>query len=131
MGVLKVRIESNVNSSNISNQVQNTNLKNAEIKDIEVVETKSNEKIPLEQKKEFEMTIPEKVLIDAIESANKKLVGARKELHISVHQRTKAIMVKVVDTQTNEIIREIPPEKTLDMFVKMLELAGIFVDEKR
>lgn len=40
-------------------------------------------------------------------------------------------MVKVVDTQTNEIIREIPPEKTLDMFVKMLELAGIFVDEKR
>lgn len=126
-----MRIDSSVSGINSNNRVQNTNLKNTEIKDIEVVESKSNEEIPLEQKKEFEMTIPEKVLIDAIENANKKLIGTRKELHISVHEQTKAIMIKVVDTQTNETIREIPPEKTLDMFAKMLELAGIFVDEKR
>jgi flagellar protein FlaG len=36
-----------------------------------------------------------------------------------------------VDNDTKEIIREIPPEKTLDMISKMWELAGLVVDEKR
>lgn len=39
-------------------------------------------------------------------------------------------MVKVVNTETDEVIREIPPEKILDMVAKMWELAGIMVDEK-
>ncbi|WP_167686495.1 flagellar protein FlaG, partial [Paenibacillus polymyxa] len=29
-----------------------------------------------------------------------------------------------------ELIREIPPEKTLDLVAKMMEIAGILVDEK-
>jgi flagellar protein FlaG len=37
-------------------------------------------------------------------------------------------MVKVMDINTNEVIREIPPEKVLDAFAAALELAGVFVD---
>jgi len=40
-------------------------------------------------------------------------------------------MVKVIDINTNEVIREIPPEKILDMVATMLEMAGIIVDERR
>jgi flagellar protein FlaG len=40
-------------------------------------------------------------------------------------------MVKVINSDTNEIIREIPPEKTLDLVAKMWEMAGIIVDERR
>jgi flagellar protein FlaG len=40
-------------------------------------------------------------------------------------------MVKVVDSETGEVIREIPPEKLLDMFANMLELAGLIIDERR
>ena len=50
---------------------------------------------------------------------------------ISYHEATKRISVKIVDNDTKEIIREIPPEKTLDMISKMWELAGLVVDEKR
>jgi flagellar protein FlaG len=32
--------------------------------------------------------------------------------------------------KNDEVIREIPPEKILDMVAKMMELAGILVDEK-
>jgi len=41
-------------------------------------------------------------------------------------------MVKVIDTSGDreEIIREIPSEKVLDMVARMWELAGIMVDEK-
>ena len=40
-------------------------------------------------------------------------------------------MVKVIDKDTDEIIREIPSEKVLDMVAKMWELNGLLVDEKR
>jgi len=36
-----------------------------------------------------------------------------------------------LNADTDEVIREIPPEKSLDMLQKMLEMAGILVDEKR
>lgn len=48
----------------------------------------------------------------------------------SIHEGTEAVMVKVIDTETDEIIREIPPEKILDMVAKMWELAGILVDKR-
>jgi flagellar protein FlaG len=35
-----------------------------------------------------------------------------------------------MDKDTEEIIREVPPEKTLAMIEKMWELAGLLVDEK-
>ncbi|MDD4707168.1 MAG: flagellar protein FlaG, partial [Firmicutes bacterium] len=40
------------------------------------------------------------------------------------------IMVKVINDETDEIIREIPPEKILDMVAKIWELAGLMVDRK-
>jgi flagellar protein FlaG len=36
-----------------------------------------------------------------------------------------------MDRETEEVIREIPPEKTLEMIQKMWELAGFLIDEKR
>ena len=53
------------------------------------------------------------------------------ECQFSYHEATKRISIKVLDQASGEVIREIPPEKTLDMIAKTLELAGILVDEKR
>ncbi|MCT4611983.1 MAG: flagellar protein FlaG [Clostridia bacterium] len=88
------------------------------------------EREPVKEEKAKE-GISEKVLIEAIEKANKKILGSKRELEFSVHDKTKEVMVKVVDTDTKEIVREIPSEKLLDMVAHMMELAGIFVDEKR
>ena len=67
----------------------------------------------------------------AIKEANKRAVFGHASAQFSYHEATKRISVKIVDNDTKEIIREIPPEKTLDMISKMWELAGLVVDEKR
>lgn len=67
----------------------------------------------------------------AISQANSKLKAHRTRCEFSYHEDTKRVSIKVVDNDTQEIIREIPPEETLDMLEKMLEMAGLLVDEKR
>jgi flagellar protein FlaG len=70
---------------------------------------------------------------DAIKEALKEL--AKKETNIQsefgIHEKTNRITVKLVDKETKEVIKELPPEKTLDMIAKMWEYAGLIVDEKR
>ncbi len=83
---------------------------------------------------EFErnvLPISEQVVSDALEKVNKLLAGSSRKFDISVHEETNEIMVKVIDSETNKVIREIPPEKILDMVAKLWELAGLFVDERR
>jgi len=76
-------------------------------------------------------SISEQQLIRAIETAIKNLQGHRTSLDFSIHEATKQIMVKVIDKESGEIIREIPPEKNLDFLAKMWEMAGLLVDERR
>lgn len=40
-------------------------------------------------------------------------------------------MVKVIDAETEEVIREIPPEKILDLVAMIWEMIGLIVDERR
>ena len=87
--------------------------------------------IPVEQKLSSQRSIGEKAWIEMVERANKALQGVDKRFEFSIHEDTHQIMVKVVNNENNEIIREIPPEKILDLISKIWELAGIFVDEKR
>lgn len=47
-----------------------------------------------------------------------------------IHEKTNRITIKLVDRETQEIIKEIPPEKTLDLLAKRMELAGVLLDEK-
>ncbi len=72
----------------------------------------------------------EKQLINAIEKANQLKRGTT-ECQFSIHQETKQVMIKLVDSTTKEVIKEIPSEKILDMFATMCEAAGLFVDTKR
>ena len=48
-----------------------------------------------------------------------------------MNEATNRVTIKIVDKDTEEIIREFPAEKTLDMIARVWEMAGIMVDEKR
>ena len=65
----------------------------------------------------------------AVEEINKKANSS--EAIFGVHEGTNRITIKIVDRETKKVIKELPPEKTLDMIAKAWELAGILVDEKR
>ena len=47
-----------------------------------------------------------------------------------IHEKTTRIIIKLVDRDTQEVIKEIPPEKTLDLMAKRMELAGVMVDQR-
>ncbi|NLM06629.1 MAG: flagellar protein FlaG [Tissierellia bacterium] len=72
----------------------------------------------------------EEDLQQAVDKVNKQVVAFDRHFEISVHDATNRIMVKVVDSTNNELIREIPPEKFLDMVAKFCELAGLAVDKR-
>ena len=65
----------------------------------------------------------------AVEEINKKANNS--EAVFGVHEETNRITIKIVDKKSKEVIKEFPPEKTLDMIAKVWEMAGLMVDEKR
>ena len=48
-----------------------------------------------------------------------------------VNEATNRVTIKIVDKDTDEVVKEFPAEKTLDMIARVWEMAGIMVDEKR
>ena len=65
----------------------------------------------------------------AVDQLNKKMENA--EAVFGIHDETNRVTIKIIDKDTKKIIKELPPEKTLDMIAKVWEMAGILVDEKR
>lgn len=83
-----------------------------------------------EQQTPFPLKDPTMSTIDsAISKANSRLSKTRCEY--SYDEVTRRVSIKVFDKESEELIREVPPEKSLEMLRKMWELAGIVVDEKR
>ena len=66
----------------------------------------------------------------AIAEMNKRINNSNEEAVFGVHEDTNRIMIKIMDKDTKEVIKEFPPEKTLDMIARIWEMAGILVDEK-
>ncbi len=66
-----------------------------------------------------------------IEELNKKINNSNEVAMFGIHEETNRITIKIMDKDTKEVIKEFPPEKTLDMIAKLWEMAGILVDEKR
>lgn len=65
----------------------------------------------------------------AVEDMNKQMFNS--EAQFGIHEGTNRVTIKIVDKETKEVIKELPPEKTLDMIAKAWEMAGLMVDERR
>jgi flagellar protein FlaG len=60
-----------------------------------------------------------------------KKVQSNAEAVFGIHEKTNRVTIKMVDKDTKKVIKEFPPDETLDMIAKVWEIAGILVDEKR
>lgn len=67
-------------------------------------------------------------LREMIEEINKHLTDT--EALFGYHDATNRVTIKIVNKSTKEVIKEIPPEKNLDLLAKSWEIAGILVDRK-
>ena len=84
----------------------------------------------LEVEKDVQQIMTDEMMEKSVDQANKALKQHHRRIDRSVHDVTKTVMYKMVDTDTDEVIREFPPQKIQDMIAKMWELAGLFVDEE-
>ena len=73
---------------------------------------------------------PEKIK-SAIAEVNQKIKPTRTQCEFSYHEDTNRISIKVIDQATEETIKEIPAEETLDMLARIWEFSGLLVDERR
>ena len=73
--------------------------------------------------------VSEDAIKKAVNEINKNANGT--EALFGIHDKTNRVTIKIVDKKTKEVIKELPPEKTLDLIAKAWEMAGILVDEKR
>ncbi len=80
-----------------------------------------------EQGKEQQATTEQ--IRKAVEQLNKRIGNS--EAIFGIHEATNRVTIKLVDKDTKEVIKELPPEKTLDMIARVWDMAGILVDEKR
>ncbi|ACM60748.1 flagellar protein FlaG [Caldicellulosiruptor bescii] len=122
-----------IDISNVVLRVQDNRTRPENI-DVSLQEEKGINKEEVNDKladKNSRKELDEDTLIKMINQANKAFEAKYTRLEFSIHKETHEIVVKVYDKETNELIREIPPEKILDIIAKLWELAGIFVDERR
>ena len=112
-------------------QVEQSSVATTIAKDIVDLKVKSGN--DFNQGSDFEQQSEEKqreTIKKSVEQINKN-INKHTAARFDVHEETKRITIKIVDRDTNEVIREVPPEKTLDMIAKVWEIAGLLVDERR
>lgn len=92
----------------------------------------SNEDDSKEEKSgDIEEKEPSKNSMDAAMSdLNRKLAMKNTRCEYRYDEDTNRVAIKVIDKDTDEVIKEIPPEETLESIKKIWEIAGIIIDEK-
>lgn len=79
---------------------------------------------------EANSNISKKELEQTIDGMNKFLEPSNTALKFQLHDKLNEYYVAIVDPETDEIIKEIPPKKFLDMYAVMLESIGLIVDHR-
>jgi flagellar protein FlaG len=87
---------------------------------------------PLERKKDDieEKIITKEMIVNKVEGMNEFLEPTSTNVKFQLHEKLDIYYVQVIDSKTNEVLKEIPNKKFLDMYASMAELAGLMVDEK-
>lgn len=69
-------------------------------------------------------------IVEIVEEASKALEVVNTELTFRVHEGTGRPVIQLVELVSKEVIREIPPERMLDIVAGIWEWAGLIVDRK-
>lgn len=72
-----------------------------------------------------------KMLREAVDGINESLKTTHTSVRMKYYEEVKRVSIKIIDDTTEEVIKEIPPEETLEMYQKILEQAGVIVDARR
>ena len=85
---------------------------------------------PLQEKKEYNQQELEDEVRESVKDVNEIVDQVKEGLSFQIHEDTEELMVQVIDVNTEEVIKELPPEEMLDLKARIHEMVGILIDEK-
>ncbi|GAB2544943.1 flagellar protein FlaG [Gracilibacillus alcaliphilus] len=77
-----------------------------------------------------ESDVTEEQLGNMIEGINSFLETANTGIRYELHEKLDRYFVTIIDKDTDEVVKEIPPKKMLDLYASMFEYMGFLVDKK-
>jgi flagellar protein FlaG len=83
----------------------------------------------LREKQEYSEQDLEDEVRESVKDVNEIVDKVKEGLSFQIHEDTEKMMVKVVDLNTDEVIKELPPEEMLDLQARIHEMVGILIDE--
>jgi flagellar protein FlaG len=105
-----------INHQKNTQEIQQANQENKEEKE-NIINGKSKEEL-------------EKELQKVVEELNKAMNPLNQDLKFKYDNKTDELIVKVIDTKTDKVIRQFPPEEALKLMEKMREIVGLLFDKK-
>ncbi|MFJ8517773.1 flagellar protein FlaG [Lysinibacillus xylanilyticus] len=128
-----MRIADQGQSTDVGTATSSTSSKKAGLEETAMTAIKSQlitqsqgEKIPTAEGQD----ISKDKLQNVVDTVNEFLQINHNASKFVLHDGLDRYFVQVVDTQTEEVVKEIPPKKLLDAFYEMQKLLGMIVDEK-
>lgn len=121
--VIWMKLEMNQQStiSNLVNSTRNDNEISVNNNYSKLVDTLSKDSTNVLKKEKAE---------EIVTSINEFLKPHYTSINFKVHDETERYYIEVVDKATDKVIREIPSKELLDIYAKMTEFIGIFIDKK-
>lgn len=119
-----------INSSAVSYKPIVENVKNsAPSKNYESLLSGADSEIKYESDKDNNQVNKEDIERVA-DQLNSKIESTNKGLKFFVHEATGQMAVKIIDKDTNEVIKEIPAKELLDLQAKIEDMVGILIDRE-
>lgn len=121
-GLNQMRISSQAPIENATTTVVPQTKPNVEVGEI-------NKMINVQQQSQQEEQPTKETLDRAVNALNEFMEFHSKNSKFVLHDGLNRYFVQVVDTETDEVVREIPPKKLLDAYYTMQKYLGMVVDE--
>jgi flagellar protein FlaG len=120
---------SRVDGGTVVNQASVSAEKTAPATEVSVAQVQAiQEKV--QQKADNEQQLPADKAKQVTDSMNTFLESANTQLRFKFHEKLNEYYVTIVDSKTDEVIREIPSKKLMDIHAAMREFVGLLVDRK-
>lgn len=89
----------------------------------------NNDRMQKELQKELEK-LDSKQLEDVFDDFKKKFDYLNKHLKVEIDEELNRPVVRIIDNETNEVVRELPPEEMVQLAKKIDQMVGLLFEKE-
>lgn len=116
-------------SDSVVNIPLNAAVKTADVEPVVSTSTQSDY-IPLSKESAEQEYLPAEKAKKMTDSMNRFMESTNTNLRFQYHEELQEYYVTIVDSKTDEVVKEIPSKKLMDIYAAMRDFLGILVDHK-